>query len=187
MHVLLIWTKPLKNNFEGVKTLKKLSKVLSCGWRWWNNGRSYLAVGTGGKIKAGRGWSWEVASKLWLVVDGHRWYWQNYGWSWVVMDGRGWSHDFVMPIDIWLLSKMKSTSLALCWLKLAIPGSYFFFNKVIMKLSAKRIRYPYLTTQYLFSFISWQSNTVYFTSVRSYVKSRYIYPYDFINQANEIK
>ena len=33
------------------------------------------------KIRAGRGCSWVVVAKLWLVVD-----------------GRGWSHDLIMPI-----------------------------------------------------------------------------------------
>ena len=33
------------------------------------------------KIRAGRGCSWVVVAKLWLVVDGH-------GWSWMVVDGR---------------------------------------------------------------------------------------------------
>ena len=47
---------------------------------------------------AGRGWSWVVTAKLWLIVAGHGRWRQNYGWSLVVvlgggkiMAGRGWS------------------------------------------------------------------------------------------------
>ena len=45
-----------------------------------DNGRSWVVVGDGGKILAGRGW----------------WH-QNYGWSWVGVVDCGWSHNLVMP------------------------------------------------------------------------------------------
>ena len=52
------------------------------GRGWWgrNYGCSWVVVGGGVKIMAGRGWMWVVAAKyswLWVVVDG-RW------WSWMV-------------------------------------------------------------------------------------------------------
>ena len=37
-------------------------------WRWWNNDRSWVFVNGESKIMAGRGWSWVVAGKLWLVL-----------------------------------------------------------------------------------------------------------------------
>ena len=51
-------------------------------------------MGSAGEIMTGRGWSWILAAKLWLVV----------GWSWVgggkIMSGREWSHNFLMPVFI---------------------------------------------------------------------------------------
>ena len=53
---------------------------------------------SGGEIIIGRGWSWMVKAKLWLVAGGRGWWQRNYGWSWVdlggsskIMAGLGWS------------------------------------------------------------------------------------------------
>ena len=33
----------------------------------------WLVVGGGAEIMGGGGWSWVVAARLWLVVNGHSW------------------------------------------------------------------------------------------------------------------
>ena len=66
MHVLLIYGKWLKNNFERVHFLVKFSSF-SLFSRW----------------------SWVVAAKLWLIVGGRGWWWQNFGWLLVVVAGGG--------------------------------------------------------------------------------------------------
>ena len=71
MHALLIYTKSLKNNYKIVHFSVK-----------------FKVMGGRGEIMAGRGWSWMVAAKLWLVVGGG-------GKLWMVVGGRGWSHDFL--------------------------------------------------------------------------------------------
>ena len=40
------------------------------GWRRQNHGLSWVIVGCSDEIMTGRGWSWVVAPKLWLVVGG---------------------------------------------------------------------------------------------------------------------
>ena len=41
-------------------------------------------MGCSGQIMAGRGWSWVVVAKLWLVVGGDGKISTGQGWSWMV-------------------------------------------------------------------------------------------------------
>ena len=73
MHFLLIYANSLKSNIEKVNFPVK-----------------FQVMGCSGQIMAGRGWSWVVVAKLWLVVGGD-------AKLVLVKVGRGWSHDLVMP------------------------------------------------------------------------------------------
>ena len=45
------------------------------GWSWVLGMKLWLVVGVEDEIMAGRGWSWVMAAKLWLVVSGRGWLW----------------------------------------------------------------------------------------------------------------
>ena len=67
MHFLLIYANSLKSNIEKVNFPVK-----------------FQVMGCSGQIMAGRGWSWVVVAKLWLVMGGDGKISTGQGWSWMV-------------------------------------------------------------------------------------------------------
>ena len=60
--IKIVWNLFLKDN-----TLKKsISRIIALFLNVWSNYR---------ELVLGRGWSWVVVSKLWLVVGGRGWLW----------------------------------------------------------------------------------------------------------------